>query len=114
MEEPSFAARYKAYFSGEHNASRCQNGEVRIWSTEDARLQSSLPLPACQVTSVALIPQGELLAVAGWIPEKGGMLSIWNMTDGKQVRELTSQGGEGIVCCRIPRRSHVGQWRCRR
>ena len=54
MEEPSFAARYKTYFAGERNASRCQASQLHIWSAGDGMLESSLPLPPCQVTSLGL------------------------------------------------------------
>lgn len=93
-DEGSFAERYKAHFSGEANAGRVQPSEVRIWSTGDGRLQSMLPLPACQATAIDFVPGGDQIAVAGWIPENGGMLSLWDATGGKHLRDFAVQNAE--------------------
>lgn len=95
--EASFAARYKKYFSDDANAGRMQAGEVRIWSTHDGRMQSMLPLPACQVTEIRYLPKSDRLAVAGWIPKKGGMLAIWDTKDGKHVRDLGTHSAEVLA-----------------
>ncbi|MEX0675593.1 MAG: WD40 repeat domain-containing protein [Pirellulales bacterium] len=92
--EASFAARYKTYFSEAANVGRLQPSEVRIWSTHDGRLQSMLPLPASQVTAIDFIPHSSQVAVAGWMPEKGGMLSIWDSNGGQHLRDFASQTAE--------------------
>jgi WD40 repeat protein len=94
VNDTSFAARHRKYFAEEANADRMQPSEVRIWSTDDGRLQSKLPLPPCQVTAIELIPHGNQLAVAGWTAGKGGMLSVWDLKDGKLVRELAAPAAE--------------------
>lgn len=89
-----FAARFAQYFGDEANAGRIQPSEVRIWSATDGSLQSILPLPPCQVTDVELIPDSNLVAVAGWLPGKGGLLSIWDASTNKLVHTLPTPGAE--------------------
>jgi WD40 repeat protein len=60
-------------------------------------LDSKLPLPLCQVTAIELIPRSDQLAVAGWVAGKGGMLSMWDLKDGKFVRELATPGAEVLA-----------------
>jgi WD40 repeat protein len=90
----AFAHRYEEYFGGERNAGRCQPSEVRIFSTSDGLLESTLPLRASQVTSLACIPQSAWLAVAGWTAEKGGMLALWDLDTLTLVRELECGAAE--------------------
>lgn len=97
VTDTAFAARHKKYFADEANAERMQASEVRLWSADDGRLESKLPLPPCQVTAIELIPHGDQLAVAGWVPGKGGMLSIWDLKDGKLVRELATPANEVLA-----------------
>ncbi len=92
--ETTFAARYKKYFSEAANTDRLQPGEVRIWSTDDGRMQSMLPLPPSQVSAIDFIPRTSQLAVAGWLPEKGGMLSLWDTSDGKHLRDFAAGSAE--------------------
>jgi WD40 repeat protein len=100
--EPAFTARYESYFDGETNAGRIQPSEVRIWSTADGRLQSLLPLPACQVTDVEFIPNSNLLAVAGWLPGKGGLLSIWDAATSEHLHDLSVEGAEVLTLSASP------------
>lgn len=93
-KEDSFAARYKTYFSVDADVGQPQPGEVRIWSMYDGRLQSALPLPSSQVTAIEFIPHSDQLAVAGWMPEKGGMLSLWGLNGGKLLRDFAGQRAE--------------------
>lgn len=92
--EASFAARYKTSFSAAANIGRFQPREVRIWSTVNGRLQSMLPLPASQVTAIKFIPRSNQLAVAGWMPEKGGMLSLWDVDGGGHLRDFANRSAE--------------------
>ena len=85
-EPPTFAARYERDFSA--SASQLQPSQVRIWSARDGRLNALLPLPACQVTAIDFVPDSSLLAVAGWTPEKGGMLSLWDVNRQTLKREF--------------------------
>jgi WD40 repeat protein len=91
--ERSFAERHKRYFSGA-NAGRLQTGEVLVWSTEDGRLQSTLPLEPCQVTAVLCVPKSDLLAVAGWAQGKGGLLSLWDLKTLKRQHEFEASASE--------------------
>lgn len=93
-DETSFAARHETYFSGAANVGRLQPSEVRIWSLDDARLESLLPLPPSQVTAVEFVPHSDLLAVAGWAPKKGGMLSLWDLNGAKHVHDFATQTAE--------------------
>jgi WD40 repeat protein len=102
ISDTSFAARHKKYFADDANAGRMQSSEVRIWSADDGRQESKLPLPACQVTAIELIPHSDQLAVAGWVPEnggigKGGMLSVWDSKTGKLVRDLAAPAAEVLA-----------------
>ncbi len=92
--EASFAARYKNHFADASNTDRLQPSEVRIWSTQDGRQQSLLPLPVSQVTAIDFIPQSQQLAVAGWQPGKGGMLSVWDLNSARQAQEFPSSSSE--------------------
>jgi WD40 repeat protein len=92
--ESPFAVRYKAYFSNDSNVDRIQPSEVRIWSAQDGRLESMLPVAKSQVTAIKFIPQTGHLAVAGWMPQKGGMLGIWDAEGGKQLCDLSGQKAE--------------------
>ncbi len=106
--DESFAARYKNYFADDvsgsaseganasdgGNAGRMQPGEVRIWTMADGRQHTMLPLPSCQVTAVAFIPNSDQLAVSGWLPGKGGMLSLWDTSGGKHLRDFAAQKAE--------------------
>lgn len=98
----AFAARHAQYFGDEANAGRMQPGEVHIWSATDGRLQSRLPLPACQVTDVEFIPDSDLLAVAGWLPGKGGLLSIWDAAANKHLYTLSTPGAEVLTLSASP------------
>ena len=93
-EETSFAARYQRYFSPAANADRLQPSELRLWSTHDGRMAKMLPLPSCQVTATRFLFGGEQLAVAGWIPDQGGMLSLWDANSGQHVRNFAVAGSE--------------------
>ena len=98
----AFAVRHAQYFGDEANAGRIQPGEVHIWSATDGRLQSRLPLPACQVTDVEFIPDSDLLAVAGWLPGKGGLLSIWDAATNKHLYTLPTTGAEVLTLSASP------------
>src|SRR5262249_844239 len=74
--------------SDDDKAQRMQPGEVRIWTVGTGRLEYLLPLPACQVKAIEFIPQSDQLVVAGWLPGKGGMLSLWDAAGGKHRRDL--------------------------
>ncbi|MBX9790336.1 MAG: WD40 repeat domain-containing protein [Pirellulales bacterium] len=86
--DESFAARHAHSFDGESNSGRIQPSDVRIWSSIDGRQQALLPLAACQVTAVTFVPNSDLLAIAGWLPGKGGMLSLWNAQSHKHLVDL--------------------------
>ena len=94
ISDTSFTARHKKYFSDAANADRMQPSEVRVWNADSGQLQLKLPLPPCQVTGIELIPHRDQLAVAGWGAAKEGMLSIWDLTEGKLVRELAAHANE--------------------
>jgi len=98
----TFAARHAQYFADDANAGRVQPSEVRIWSATDGRLQSLLPLPACQVTDVEFIPHSDLLAIAGWLPGNGGLLSIWDAATSKQLHTLPAPGAEVLSLSASP------------
>ena len=100
--ESSFAARFKTYFSDDGNRGRPQPSEVRIWSTRDGRLQALLPLPANQVTAIDYLPNSDLLAVAGWLPGKGGMLALWDVKGPKHVRDFALQTAEVLSVAAAP------------
>jgi WD40 repeat protein len=98
----NFAARFAQYFGDEANAGRIQPSEVRIWSATDGSLQSILPLPPCQVTDVELIPHSNLLVVGGWLPGKGGLLTIWDAAASKLVHTLPTPGAEVLSITTSP------------
>ena len=93
-KETSFSAKYKTYFSGDTNIGRMQRSEVKIWSAQDGRLQASLPISSVQVTAVRFVPRSDQLAVAGWVPEKGGSLSLWDPKGPRQVRVFPTDAAE--------------------
>lgn len=96
VEDDSFARRYETYFTGEANAARLCQGDVRIWSAVDGRQRHMLGLPACQVTAIADAGERQL-AVAGWSPERGGMLGIWDVETGQLLRELPTAKSEVLA-----------------
>ncbi len=101
-DEISFAARHKEYFSGEANASRLQPSEVHIWTTEYGRLESTLPLPPALVTAIAFIPKSDLLAVAGWVPGNGGLVSVWDVAAAREVHGFTGHQSEVLSIAASP------------
>lgn len=97
-----FAARYQTYFSGEQNATRINPSVVRIWSSDDGRMTGILPLTDWQVTAIDFTPGGEQLAVSGWLPSSRGMLSVWDVTSGKRLREWTAGPAEVLTLAVAP------------
>jgi WD40 repeat protein len=95
----SFETRYRQYFSGE-NGARCQASAVSIWSAEDGLLQSILPLPSGQVTSLAFVPRSTQLVVAGWRPQSGGWLSLWDARQGEELYTCDA-GTDEILCVAV-------------
>jgi WD40 repeat protein len=98
----SFEERRDAYFSGESNAGRMQPSDVRIWSATDGRLMSLFPIPSSQVTAITFLPDSPLLVVAGWLPGKGGMLSLWDSHDGRLVRDYPAEHTEVLSVAVAP------------
>jgi WD40 repeat protein len=97
-----FAPRYQAYFSGDQNSSRMNPSEVRIWSSDEGRMTEILPLEHWQVTAIDFVPGGQHLVVAGWLPNRCGMLSVWDVTSGKQVREWSTGAAEVLTAAVAP------------
>jgi WD40 repeat protein len=91
--DDSFARRYQTFFPEDADVEP-QPSEIRIWSAADGRLRAMLPLPSSQVTAIAFLPRGDRLAVAGWLPGKGGMLSLWDTKNRQQVSEFAVHGAE--------------------
>ena len=93
---------YQAYFSGDQNASRFNSSEVRIWSSDDGQLKSILPLKHWQVTAIDFVPGGRQLVVAGWLPNRSGMLSVWDAASGKSLREWATGPAEVLTVSVAP------------
>jgi WD40 repeat protein len=100
--EASFETRYNSNVSDDANIGRPQPSEVRIWSTGDGRLQTMLPLRSSQVTAIDFIPQNDQVAVAGWLPGKGGMLSLWDANDGSHLRDFAAHSAEVLSLAASP------------
>jgi len=92
-DSTSFEARYAQYFAGDH-AGRYQPSAVCIWSAQNGRLERMLPLPAMQVTAVEFIPGSHHVAVAGWAPDRGGTLSLWDVDRGERTGDMDCQSPE--------------------
>ena len=54
------------------------------------------------MTAVTFLPGGNLLAVAGWQPGKGGMLSLWDSADGRLVQEVAAGRTEVLSVAASP------------
>jgi WD40 repeat protein len=100
--DAAFPARYQKFFSDPANVGRINPSVVRVWAPRDGHMQALLPLPPSQVTAIKYLPEGHQLAVAGWLPDKGGMLSIWDADSGKHLRDLPAGSSEVLSIALSP------------
>src|SRR5262249_20311499 len=73
-------------------------GEIRLWDVKDGRERQALVGLIGAVHSVAISPDGQLLAAAGgyYEPRAGGWLRLWDVTTGKS-RPLPTENVSGMT-----------------
>ena len=75
---------------GGHIASGDRDGVVRLWDAVTGKLQRSYSGETGRVSAVALDPNGRSLAIAqNEMQEKGAPLSIWDLANGSQLRQVS-------------------------
>ncbi|WP_284665604.1 WD40 repeat domain-containing protein [Myxococcus sp. SDU36] len=62
---------------------------IRLWNPEDGRVRTSMDVRTVGVLSLAVAPQGALVASGGM----GGEVKIWRLPDGALMGEVSGQQG---------------------
>ncbi|MDY0383553.1 caspase family protein [Trichlorobacter sp.] len=95
--QPSDTSSVSFSPDGRQIASGDWSGVVRLWDAATGALLRSYNGETGRVSAVALAPDGRSLAIAqNELQEKGAPLSIWDLTSGSQLRQVSEsiQGKE--------------------